>query len=95
MKILTFGADDYQRFKAALCPSLSGIEVITTLEPKTEILARIGAVGDWLVDDKEVAIPAGMHFVRVMHGDGEESLVSSACGSLEQVMVRIRQTLDA
>jgi hypothetical protein len=95
VKILTFGADKYQRFKAALCPSLDGLEIITTLEPKTDVLGRIGKAGDWLVDDKPVAVPQGMNFVQVNHGDGAEPVAApQVCTSLEQVAAHIRQTLD-
>lgn len=68
VKILSFGADDYQRLKAALCPSLDGVEVITTLEPKRVILKRYAADYDcWLVDDKPIGhdMPAGVNFVQV------------------------------
>lgn len=94
VKVLTFGTDDYQRFKAALCPSLVGVEIITTFEPKGDALARIGKTGDWLVDDKLVAVPEGMNFVQVMHGDGDEPTQHPpVCSSLTEVLDHIRQRL--
>ncbi len=51
--VLTFGADDYQRFKVALCPSLQGIPVVTTLRPKYEFLENVES-GGWVVDDKPI-----------------------------------------
>lgn len=68
MRVLSFGADDYQRLKAALCPSLEGVEVITTLGPKQIILERYASANDcWLVDDKPIGhdMPAGVNFVQV------------------------------
>ncbi len=68
VKVLSFGADDYQRMKAALCPSLHGIEVITTLEPKQTVLAKYAATNNcWLVDDKPIGrdMPNGVNFIQV------------------------------
>lgn len=51
VKVLTFGSDDYQRFKASLCPSLREVPIITTLRPKPEVLEEF-AEECWLVDDR-------------------------------------------
>lgn len=66
--ILTYGVDDYQRFKASLCPSISGIEVITTLGEKGDYLQDKGDV--WLVDDKPLGdkLPENVSFIQVLHG---------------------------
>lgn len=54
VSVLTFGADDYQRFKVALCPSLRDVPVITTLRPKYEYLDALEADNVWVVDDKPI-----------------------------------------
>lgn len=65
-RILTYGTDDYQRFKAALCPSLKGVEVVTTLQQKGDFL-RETAETCWLVDDKPIGkeLPERVKFVQV------------------------------
>lgn len=68
VKVLTFGIDDYQQLKASLCPSLRGVEIITTLESKTTVLGRYMNKYDcWLVDDKPVGneLPKNVHFIQV------------------------------
>ena len=50
VKVLTYGFDDYQRLKASLCPSITSVEVITTLGAKMEYLKDKGNL--WLIDDK-------------------------------------------
>lgn len=64
--VLTYGPDEYQRVKAALCPSLRGIPVITTLRPKAEVLAESGQC--YLVDDKDLgeSPPKNVHLVQVV-----------------------------
>lgn len=66
--ILTYGTDDYQRFKVSLCPSLYGIAVETILEAKPQWLRAQGASG-WLVDDKVIGqeIPDGITFIQLSH----------------------------
>ena len=86
VKVLTYGTDNYQRFKAALCPSLKGIEVITVLEPKSHYLNMYAHDGDWMIDDKELLnVKAGVRVVRVGHGDR----VTAKTSSLEDVAARI------
>lgn len=65
MTVLTFGADDYQRLKADLCPALKNIPVVTTLGDKRAVLETAGDC--WLVDDKVpgAAPPDNVRFVQV------------------------------
>ncbi len=68
VKVLTFGADDYQRLKASLCPSLASTEIITTTESKGRILEQYGHGREcWMIDDKPIGheLPAGVHFAQV------------------------------
>ncbi|HEX8389820.1 MAG TPA: hypothetical protein VF597_00150 [Candidatus Saccharimonadales bacterium] len=66
VRVLTFGFDDYQRFKASLCPSLRGIPVVTTLLPKREHFS-LENKPCWLIDDKPVGseLPAFVRFIQV------------------------------
>lgn len=65
MLIVTFGYDSYQRLKASLCPSLDGIEIITTLESKALVLRQHKSV-HYLVDDRPVSnLPDTIKFVMV------------------------------
>lgn len=63
--VLTFGADDYQHLKAALCPALNGIPVITTSGEKRAILKEAGEC--WLVDDKPLGEhpPKNVHYIQI------------------------------
>lgn len=65
-QVLTFGSDDYQRFKAALCPSLREIPVITTIRPKADVLEELG-VECWLIDDRPLGdeLPGNVSFIQV------------------------------
>lgn len=67
LTILTFGLEDYQRLKVDVCPSLEGIEVITTLEQKAKLLADAGDV--WLVDDKSIGdeLTENVKFIQIDH----------------------------
>ncbi|HAC56070.1 TPA: hypothetical protein DCF80_01080 [Candidatus Saccharibacteria bacterium] len=66
VRVLTFGPDDYQRFKASLCPSLRGLVVTTTLLPKSELF-EASEEECWLVDDKPIGdeLPGNVSFVQV------------------------------
>ena len=90
VKILTFGEDAYQRVKAALCPSLKGVEIVTTLEPKGEYLAQYGITGDWLLDDKNVSgLPEGVRLVQIDHtGLTQGQVVVSSLAVAKEVMER-------
>lgn len=65
VKVLTYGTDDYQRLKAALCPSLKGIEVVTVLSAKGVYLEDKGDA--WLVDDRPLGdeLPENVRFIQV------------------------------
>lgn len=71
--ILTYGYDDYQRMKASLCPSINGVEIITTLRPKGDFFKTIQGEA-WLVDDKPIGdeLPEHVRFVQVLHSDEGE-----------------------
>lgn len=70
VKVLTYGTDDYQRLKAALCPSLAGVPVVTVLQPKSDYLNKHTGPNDWMLDDKAlVGVTSGVHLVRIGHGD--------------------------
>ncbi|MEO7904489.1 MAG: hypothetical protein ABIR91_01700, partial [Candidatus Saccharimonadales bacterium] len=62
--VLTYGIDDYQRLKASLCPSLRGIPVITTLQPKGMYLKD--TTNALMVDDKAIGdeLPGGVRFIQ-------------------------------
>lgn len=66
VRIFTFGTDDYQRFKASLCPSLQGLSIMTTLRAKSEVLDD-SQEECWLVDDKPIGdeLPGNVSFVQV------------------------------
>lgn len=66
VQIITYGPTDIQNFKAALCPSLTGVTISTTLAPKQEFFASQATQG-WVIDDKAIwqQLPAGVHFIQV------------------------------
>lgn len=67
--VLTYGPANYQRFKAALCPSLEGVEIITTLQPKGEYFREQCPTGEvWMVDDKPIGsdLPDGVRFIQTV-----------------------------
>lgn len=66
VRILSFGTDDYQRFKHSLCPSLRELEVVTTLRTKADVLED-SQEECWLVDDKPIGdeLPGNVSFVQV------------------------------
>lgn len=66
--VLTYGVDDYQRLKAALCSSLAGVPVVTTLQSKATFLAEraSGQQAVWLIDDKPLdQLPPWVRFLQV------------------------------
>lgn len=71
--ILTYGPGNYQRLKAALCPSLEGVAVVTTLRPKHEYFRAL-TLDDvvWMVDDKPIGVelPAEVRFIQVAGYNG-------------------------
>lgn len=64
--IFTFGMDDYQRFKASLCPSLRELPIMTTLRAKADVLED-SQEECWLVDDKPIGdeLSGNVSFVQV------------------------------
>ena len=68
VKILTYGEDTYQRFKASLCPALTDVEVISIIEPKPQYLNTNAVAGDWIIDDKQMSgVKPGIRAVRIQH----------------------------
>lgn len=71
--VLTYGPANYQRFKAALCPSLEGVEIITTLQPKGEYFREQCPTGEvWMVDDKPIGgdLPDTVRFIQTAEYNG-------------------------
>ncbi|OYW85164.1 hypothetical protein B7Z17_02825 [Candidatus Saccharibacteria bacterium 32-49-10] len=66
VRILTYGAADYQICKAGLCPSLAGIPIITTTRHKAEVLAEFEEEC-WLIDDNPIGeeLPNNVSFIQV------------------------------
>lgn len=66
VKVLTFGYDENQRLRASLCPALRGLDIITTLRPKSEFFAA-HPEPSWLIDDKPVGheLPPSVRFIQV------------------------------
>ena len=64
-KILTYGADDYQRLKVDLCPSLVGVPIVTTQKPKG-LFFRDNPTPAVLFDDKPIGdeLPSSVTFVQ-------------------------------
>lgn len=65
--VLTYGPVNYQRFKAALCPSLEEVEIITTLQSKSDYFREQRLTGEvWMVDDKPIGseLPDGVRFIQ-------------------------------
>ena len=68
VKILTYGEDAYQRFKASLCLSLQGTEVITLIGLKSEYLNSHASAGDWIIDDKRLhGLAVGIRALCIQH----------------------------
>ena len=71
--VLTYGPANYQRFKAALCPSLEGAEIITTLQPKGDYFREQRPTGEvWMVDDKPIGsdLPDTVRFIQTAEYNG-------------------------
>lgn len=67
--VLTYGPANYQRFKAALCPSLKEVEIITTLQPKGDYFREQRLTGEvWMVDDKPIGsdLPDNVRFIQTV-----------------------------
>lgn len=94
VRVLTYGIDDYQRLKAALCPSLINVEIITTLESKADFLKNKGEA--WLVDDKDIGseLTSNVKFIQVDLEGGGVDLVDRPwpiVSSLTQVLELIKR----
>ena len=93
--VLTYGPDDYQRTKAALCPSLAGVPVITTTGRKADVLRDAGEC--WLVDDKDLGAnpPENVHLVQVVAPGGTvpEGKPWPICMDLKEVKEYLYDTL--
>ena len=89
--VLTYGPANYQRFKAALCPSLEGVEIITTLQPKGEYFREQCPTGEvWMVDDKPIGgdLPDGVRFIQTAEYNGvtaSEHLAWPVATALSQI----------
>ena len=71
--VLTYGPANYQRLKAALCPSLKEVEIITTLQPKGEDFREQCPTGEvWMVDDKPIGddLPDNVRFIQTAEYNG-------------------------
>lgn len=92
VKILTFGKEDYQVFKAALCPSLRGIHVVTTLRSKADVLEEMQGEC-WLVDDKPIGdeLPGNVSFVQV---DLENKYSSSEVWPLYRSLPEVKKFFE-
>lgn len=91
VSVLTYGVDEYQRLKASLCPSLKGVEIITTLRPKAEYLADRGDV--WLVDDKDLAdeLPSNVRFIwALLEGQDSRGVELGVARSIADVQEVLR-----
>lgn len=64
-RILTYGADDYQRLKVDLCPSITGVPVVTTQRPK-RLFFQDNPTPAVLFDDKPIGdeLPSSVTFVQ-------------------------------
>ena len=65
--VLTYGPANYQQFKAALCPSLKEIEIITTLQSKGDYFREQCPTDEvWMVDDKPIGseLSDGVRFIQ-------------------------------
>ena len=95
--VLTYGPANYQRFKAALCPSLEGAEIITTLQPKGDYFREQRPTGEvWMVDDKPIGgdLPDGVRFIQTAEYNGIAAPehpawpVATALGQIPEIVDR-------
>ena len=90
VKVLTYGEDTYQKFKASLCPSLQGLEVVTTVELKVKYLNQHSTAQDWIIDDKVIdGITTGMHAVHIHHDTAKPAQVHSLAEAAELVRASV------
>ena len=95
--VLTYGPANYQRFKAALCPSLEGTEIITTLQPKGDYFREQCPTGEvWMVDDKPIGgdLPDNVRFIQTAEYNGIAAPehpawpVATALGQIPEIVDR-------
>lgn len=94
VQVLTFGSDDYQRFKASLCPALRGVPIVTTLRAKSEVLDELG-VECWLVDDRPLGdeLPGNVSFVQISP-DGA-AVPHDADWTVKKSLFEVKEFFDA
>lgn len=68
VRLLSFGSEQYQTFKASLCPSLIGLPLVVTQRPKHEVLEDF-VEECWLVDDRAIGdeLPGNVSFIQICH----------------------------
>ena len=95
--VLTYGPANYQRFKAALCPSLKEAEIITTLQSKGEYFReQCPTVEVWMVDDKPIGgnLPDTVRFIQTAEYNGIAAPehpawpVATALGQIPEIVDR-------
>ena len=95
--VLTYGPANYQRFKAALCPSLKEAEIITTLQSKDDYFREQCPTGEvWMVDDKPIGgdLPDDVRFIQTAEYNGiaapEHPVwpVATALGQIPEIVDR-------
>lgn len=95
--VLTYGPANYQRFKAALCPSLKEAEIITTLQSKGDYFREQCPTGEvWMVDDKPIGgdLPNGVRFIQTAEYNGIAAPehpawpVATALGQIPEIVDR-------
>lgn len=94
VQVLTFGSDDYQRFKASLCPSLKEVPIMTTLRAKADVLEELG-IECWLVDDRPLGdeLPGNVSFVQVSY-DGR-AVPHDADWTVKPSLHEVKEFFDA
>lgn len=96
--ILTYGADDYQRLKAALCPALARVPVHTLIGDKLAWLEGKGPLA--MVDDKPLVevgrtLPSGVYFIQVsLEGAPLPSVPWPVFGTLDEVTKYFTHNID-
>ena len=97
VSVLTYGPANYQRFKAALCPSFKEAEIITTLQSKSEYFREQCPTGEvWMVDDKPIGgdLPDNVRFIQTAEYNGIAAPehpawpVATALGQIPEIVDR-------
>lgn len=92
--VLTFGTDDYQKFKASLCPSLRQVPIVTTLRAKADILEELGEEC-WLVDDRPLGdeLPGNVSFVQLC--EERDPTRNDASWTVKKSLYEVKEFFDA